>query len=418
MEAAYCEPDPRVQFSTSDRELDHLATSLRRSRTCQLVRSSVAWPPSWAVCSRSASGAATAELTQAATRPPSLLSSASTSEGLAPTGLVADVTERATTTASSEAPSPAPALSSDASSVGAVPAETSREVLTPSAPFVPSVDAASSNLRDGRIITGATPHRFILFTFDDGPDVRYTRALLDALDQTEIRALFFLTTRRFEGQTPYERGLAEIAREIAARGHRVGLALDGSRAAAARLDAGSRDAGRRERRDPRARGGHAARALPATRRQPLAAHRRLPREPRLHAGALEPRDRDVQVRSADAVLDTFRRVLEVRERDHDERGGIVLLHDIHAWSIEAFPRIVAYLDRRNCDFLRAGDELYDFVDDPAFFFEARHEGDAADAVAEASIPADVIAARQIRARARATLRCEDTAALDAIIAGD
>jgi peptidoglycan/xylan/chitin deacetylase (PgdA/CDA1 family) len=365
-----------------------------------------------------ASGAATAELTQAATRPPSLLSSASTSEGLAPTGLVADVTERATTTASSEAPSPAPALSSDASSVGAVPAETSREVLTPSAPFVPSVDAASSNLRDGRIITGATPHRFILFTFDDGPDVRYTRALLDALDQTEIRALFFLTTRRFEGQTPYERGLAEIAREIAARGHRVGshsmdhvqLPLVSTPDLVTQVDASAaileREVG----------------TLPALFRPPggsrspridgyLASHGYTQVLWNLGTG-------DVQVRSADAVLDTFRRVLEVRERDHDERGGIVLLHDIHAWSIEAFPRIVAYLDRRNCDFLRAGDELYDFVDDPAFFFEARHEGDAADAVAEASIPADVIAARQIRARARATLRCEDTAALDAIIAGD
>jgi hypothetical protein len=124
------------------------------------------------------------------------------------------------------------------------------------------------------------------------------------------------------------------------------------------------------------------------------------------------------VRSADGVLDTFRRVLEVRERDHGERGGIVLLHDIHSWSIEAFPRIVAYLDRRNCDFLSSGEELYDFVDDPAFFFEARHDGDTAGAVADATIPDDVIAARQIRARARATLRCEDTAALDAIIAGD
>jgi peptidoglycan/xylan/chitin deacetylase (PgdA/CDA1 family) len=284
-----------------------------------------------------ASGAATAELTQAATRPPSLLSSASTSEGLAPTGLVADVTERATTTASSEAPSPAPALSSDASSVGAVPAETSREVLTPSAPFVPSVDAASSNLRDGRIITGATPHRFILFTFDDGPDVRYTRALLDALDQTEIRALFFLTTRRFEGQTPYERGLAEIAREIAARGHRVGshsmdhvqLPLVSTPDLVTQVDASAaileREVG----------------TLPALFRPPggsrspridgyLASHGYTQVLWNLGTG-------DVQVRSADAVLDTFRRVLEVRERDHDERGGIVLLHDIHAWSIEAFP---------------------------------------------------------------------------------
>ena len=127
---------------------------------------------------------------------------------------------------------------------------------------------------------------------------------------------------------------------------------------------------------------------------------------------------DVQVRSADAVLDTFRRVLEVRERDHGERGGIVLLHDIHAWSVEAFPRIVAYLDRTNCDLLARGEELYDFVDDPAFFFEARREGDANDAIAHAAVPEHVIATRQIRARARAEARCDDLEALEARIAGE
>jgi peptidoglycan/xylan/chitin deacetylase (PgdA/CDA1 family) len=363
-----------------------------------------------------ASGAATAELTQAATRPPSLAPSASTSEGLAPTGLVADVTERTASSASSREASLDTATPSAPIAPIAPTAPTAP--TAPIAPFVASLDSVSSNLRDGRIITGATRHRFVLFTFDDGPDVRYTRALLDALDEADVRAVFFLTTRRFEGQTPYERGLAEIAREIVARGHRVGshsmdhvqLPLVPSPDLVTQVDASAaileREVG----------------TMPALFRPPggsrspridgyLASHGYTQVLWNLGTG-------DVQVRSADGVRDTFRRVLEVRERDHGERGGIVLLHDIHSWSIEAFPRIVAYLDRRNCDFLSSGEELYDFVDDPAFFFEARHDGDTAGAVADATIPDDVIAARQIRARARATLRCEDTAALDAIIAGD
>lgn len=350
-----------------------------------------------------ASGAVTAELTQAAapTQP-----RVTVSEGVMPEGIVVD---RLETTVLELPPAPAP---------DTTPTSEDEGVHIERAPFVTSVDSVSSNLRGGRLITGATPHRFILFSFDDGPDVRYTRPLLDALDEAEVRAIFFLTTRRFEGPTPYERNLAAIAREISERGHRVGshsmdhvqLPLVSTPDLATQVDASAsvieRELG----------------AIPALIRPPGGS-----RSPRID-GYLAQHGYtqvlwnlgtgDVQVRSADAVLDTFVRVLEVRERDHDERGGIVLLHDIHAWSVEAFPRIVAYLDRRNCDLLESGEELYDFVDDPAFFFEARHEGDANDAIANADVPDATVATRQIRARARAEARCDDLPALDARIAGN
>ncbi|MBX7195589.1 MAG: polysaccharide deacetylase family protein [Sandaracinaceae bacterium] len=358
-----------------------------------------------------ASGAVTAELTQAATRP---AENALVTEGLVPEGLVPD----ADPSPENSAPTPEPREASVALEVPPAPPREESGSQSDAPPSWPtSADAVSSNLRDGRIITGATAHRFILFTFDDGPDVRYTRDLLDALDEADVHALFFLTTRRFEDRTPYAQGLAAIAREIVARGHRVGshsmdhvqLPLVSTPDLATQVDASAsiieREIG----------------VLPALIRPPggsrspridlyLASHGYTQVLWNLGTG-------DVQVRSADAVLDTFRRVLEVRERQHGERGGIVLLHDIHGWSVEAFPRIVAYLDRKNCELLEAGEELYDFVDDPAFFYEARREGDAADAIADATIPDEVIASRQIHARARAALRCEDTAALDAIIAG-
>ncbi len=351
------------------------------------------------------SGAVTAELTQAAQR--TQASTVAVTEGVSPTGMVRDVVDGVP-------PVPSPPRGVDVpepSDLGDVASDEDPTVLE-------SLDAVASNLRDGRVITGATPHRFILFTFDDGPDVRYTRALLDALDAAEIRALFFLTARRFQGPTPYERGLADIAREIAARGHRVGshsmdhiqLPLVSTPDLTVQVEESAavieRELG----------------APPALIRPPGGS-----RSPRVD-GYLAERGftqvlwnlgtGDVVVRSADEVLTTFGRVLEVRERDHGERGGIVLLHDIHAWSVEAFPRIVAYLDRRNCELLERGEELYDFVDDPALFFEARAEGDDADAEAHAELPAAFVARRQIRARARAEARCSDLEALDAAVAGD
>jgi len=355
------------------------------------------------------SGAVTAELTQASQR--TQPAAVAVTEGVAPTGMVRDVVDGPPVLPAPTTPENVPAPTDS-------PSDDDVELVDVSPLLPTSADAVSSNLRDGRVITGATPHRFILFTFDDGPDVRYTRALLDALDAAEIRALFFLTARRFQGPTPYERGLADIAREIVARGHRVGshtmdhiqLPLVSTPDLTVQVEDSAavieRELG----------------APPALIRPPGGS-----RSPRVD-GYIAERGftqvlwnlgtGDVVVRSADEVLTTFRGVLWVRERDHGERGGIVLLHDIHAWSVEAFPRIVAYLDRRNCELLERGEELYDFVDDPALFFEARAEGDAPDAEAHAELPAALVARRQIRARARAEARCADLAALDAAVAGD
>lgn len=360
-------------------------------------------------------GAATAELTLAAPRPaaPLVDTTRGVVEGIAPLGSSPDVGNGdAPTSVTPTALAPTtlgPSRGAENATIG--------EPLDERQAPLRSLDAAASNLRGGRIITGATDHRLILFTFDDGPDPRYTRRLLDALDETGIHAVFFLTTRRFAGSTPYERNLASIAREVAERGHHVGthtmdhiqLPLVSNQDLLAQVDESARLVARE------------VGSAPSLLRPPGGS-----RSPRIDAFLTQRGytqvlwnlgTGDVQVRTADAVLATFRRVLEVRERDHGERGGVVLLHDIHAWSVEAFPRIVAYLDRRNCDFLDADEELYDFVDDPALFFEARREGDTNDAVAQVELPSDVLAVRQVRARARAEARCQDRDHLDAIVTG-
>jgi hypothetical protein len=118
---------------------------------------------------------------------------------------------------------------------------------------------------------------------------------------------------------------------------------------------------------------------------------------------------DFQVRTSDAVLATFRAVLEREENERGVRGGIVLLHDIHQWSVEAFPRIVAMLEDRNCDLLDRGEELYDFVDDPGLFFVPRGDRSASAEAPFVELAPDVLETRQARARARAEAHCSDIA---------
>jgi len=271
---------------------------------------------------------------------------------------------------------------------------------------------------DGVITTGASANRLILFTFDDGPNLRYTESLLDALDLADIRAVFFVTTRRFAGNLPHERQSAELVREIVRRGHVIGThtmdhiqlplvsnddlrvqvdesadlieGIIGTRPVWVRPPGGSRSA----RVD-----GYLARSGFTQMLWNLGTG-------------------DFQVRSSDDVLTTFRRVMERREVEAGERGGIVLLHDIHAWSVEAFPRIVAYLDQRNCALLEQGEELFDFVDDPSLFYQQRTSNEDTSTVAPLlALDEGVLEVRQARARVRAEARCANPESLSRLLRG-
>ena len=273
------------------------------------------------------------------------------------------------------------------------------------------LDALGSDLREGMVITGGTPHRMILFSFDDGPDHRYTPGLLDTLDGLGVRALFFLTARRFEGNTPRERRLAEIAQEIVRRGHVVGshtmdhvqLPLLSREELEAQVVGTEQVFERVLGARPwliRPPGGSRSARIDAW----LATRGYTQVMWNLGTG-------DFQVRTSDDVVRTFTRVLERRERENGERGGIVLLHDIHAWSVEALPRIVRHLEARNCELLAAGEELYDIVDDPRPFFVARGEANPSEEAPPAMPEREWIDARQARLRADAEARCAQLASL-------
>ncbi|MDH5675648.1 MAG: polysaccharide deacetylase family protein [Myxococcales bacterium] len=272
-------------------------------------------------------------------------------------------------------------------------------------------DGLGAALRGGKIITGSTPHRLVLFTFDDGPDRRTTPLLLDRLDDEGIKAIFFLVGSRIAGTNSMERQQAAIAREIVRRGHLVGnhtidhvqLPLLDDEAVRAELTGA-------ETIFERVLGGR-----PWLFRPPFGAHSQRIDQHLASRGYTTVLwnlgSGDFQVRSAEEVFDTWLKVFERREREEGERGGIILLHDTYAWSVDAFQLIVTHLQQRNCELLREGQELYDIIDDPAPFFVPR-DGESAEAEAPpAELDSRTLAARQQQLADLTERRCRSLASL-------
>lgn len=294
----------------------------------------------------------------------------------------------------------APVLASAAHPVAPEPDEPALPELPPRPD-----DPFAERMKDGLVITGATEHRLVLFTFDDGPDERYTPALLDELDEIGVKAVFFLLANRIRGENNWERRQAELAREIVRRGHTIGShTMDHPQLPSLDNEGVARELA----------------AAEAVFERVLGARPWLLRPP---GGARSPRTDEIverrgyttmtwnlgagdfQVRTADDVVTTFMKVFERRERDDGHKGGIVLLHDTYPWTVEAVPRIVAELRRRNCELLERGEELYDIVDDPALFFAPRAGEPHGTVAGPAEPPRAILEARQARLRAEAAARC-------------
>lgn len=277
-------------------------------------------------------------------------------------------------------------------SVAAPPIEAPKEWSHGVEPGPPPHDVVGDQYPSGLTIDGATKHRTILFSFDDGPSRKTTPALLDLLDRLGIRALFFVKTESFGRGNPWEREHQEIVREIADRGHMIGnhtethrqLPLLRNAEIQAELDLSEHKIknaiGLRPRliRPP---GG----ALSARVSQILAERGYTSVLWSVYAG-------DLEVDTADDVVRTFFRVLKRREREHGYRGGIVLLHDTQQHSLEALPRLVDALRRRNCELLDRGEELYDIVDDLSYFVPGYE-------------PSETLEDRQVRLVTRARREC-------------
>jgi peptidoglycan-N-acetylglucosamine deacetylase len=241
------------------------------------------------------------------------------------------------------------------------------------------------------VIGGATSHRLLHFTFDDGPDAEQTPRLLDLLDRAGIKATFFFSTSRFVSREARNAQAIELAKEVARRGHNLGSHSSEHERMAKLAPPALRDQIRRS--------DEAFEAI-------FGAQTRLFRPPygsrnaALDAMLAERGDATVMwnigmadwvERKAELIALTFFRVLERNERDRGERGGVILMHDTHAWSVDAFQLIAAELERRNCAALASNEELYDSTDDLTPF------------VIEPTVAE--LAARQAALRARFGKRC-------------
>lgn len=296
------------------------------------------------------------------------------------------------------------------------PAGTTAPAPAPSARVTGDRDVALSRMARGKVITGATTQRVLLFTFDDGPHAATTPRLLDILDREQIKAVFFVVAHRIRTTGRVHQRQREILQDIVRRGHfianhsvthRTMPALDPRQAAhemneAARLIELVTGARPWLFRPP---GGGRSRRID----QMLESAGYTIAMWNLGTG-------DPFVRDARSVRHTFGRVLDRRTRNGSP-GGVILLHDTHSWSVDAVPMIIADVRRRNCELIAAATrdggpapELYVFLDDPTPFFVARAAGDPPGVEAPpATVPAAQHAALQTRERERARAYCASAA---------
>lgn len=293
-----------------------------------------------------------------------------------------------------EAPSPSePQTSPAPAQIGSAPAVAPLAAPTVSDTPIPDLGQHNRNLS---IIIGDTKHRLLLFTFDDGPDAGTTVKLLERLEATGVKALFFLSGERMAGDGPVEVKQRAIAQMIAAKGHIIGnhtfhhynlLNVDESQL---REEIDSVEAifidlfGQRSwlLRPP---GGVRSKKFD-----------QMMRDRGYTTVLWNLGSGDFQVTSAVDAYETWKKILDRREKANGVRGGIILLHDTHPWIVRAYQLIFEEIQDRNCKLVQEEQELYDIVDQP-YYFSSEWLGDPSNA--------EILKSRQRRLRGETIERC-------------
>jgi peptidoglycan/xylan/chitin deacetylase (PgdA/CDA1 family) len=256
---------------------------------------------------------------------------------------------------------------------------------------LPSPSQFGVPLRGRGVVDGAIRRRILHFTFDDGPDAKLTPTLLDELDRVGWKATFFFSTSRFTGRERRNAKAPDLAREVARRGHQLGAhGFDHLHMAPMSPPQLTFQVAQSEAMFQRVFG---------TRtflfRAPFGS-RNAALDRMLSDGAYVTTMWNIGMadwveRTPEMIEQTFWRVLARNEAQSGDRGGVVLLHDTHAWSVAAFGLIADAILARNCALLGAGEELYDVADSLAPW--------------TSPIPDDVYAARQASLREGTAARC-------------
>jgi len=223
-------------------------------------------------------------------------------------------------------------------------------------------DQAGAALAGAGVLTGSTHRRQLHFTFDDGPERELTPVLLDELDRNGHKATFFFSTNRFEGIHARHAYAPELAREVARRGHQIGAhGFEHTRMSHMRPSEVRFQIDQSEVMFARVFGVHTHLFRPPYGSRNTAVDTRLA-EGGYATVMWNIGMADWHERPPADIARTFFRALQRNERQSGDRGGIVLLHDTHVWSVEAYKLIAAQLTERNCALRAAGEELYDVTD--------------------------------------------------------
>lgn len=221
----------------------------------------------------------------------------------------------------------------------------------------------------------------VLFSFDDGPMPGTTDRLLGILARAEIHAVFFVCGWRLEAEEPLRGRARKILQDIAAAGHVVGnhtvhhrqLPTLSPEQIAHEID-------------------HNADLIeevlgerPHLFRPPYGAYNEDVRRHvtglhnELWLWSIDPHDYLVV---GDSETVAQRVILGIA----NHAGGTVLLHDTHAWSVAAVPKILRWITDTNHEREEQGRAPYEIMDAPRYLEGARARLPAIRAAEEAAQP--------------------------------
>jgi len=252
----------------------------------------------------------------------------------------------------SASPSPSPSASASASASPSASASASASPSPPPAP-PPSLPPAPTTegddgLAGGDLIREGGPPNRVAFTFDDGPSLHHTPAVLAALAAHDVPATFFVVGKELTRGHPDQR--RALLRRVADAGHDIGNHTFGHvRLSAIRPAAAARDIERGADAIADAIGRHPTMLRPPYgARTPSLVRRLAQQRTTVVLWTIDPEDWT----EPDAA--TLRRAVVARILA--DRGGIVVLHDTKRTTAAALPGILADLEVANCARLAAGAE--------------------------------------------------------------
>jgi len=195
-------------------------------------------------------------------------------------------------------------------------------------------------LAEGPEPTPGDGRRYVTFTFDDGPFLETTPAILRVLSQRKVKATFFVVGQYLEGSTKRDERSRQVLRDIAAAGHTIGNHTKDHRLlpaiprseAVAQIDENSDLIE------------HATGKRPMLFRPPYGELDTYTRGI-LHDRGLElvlwsVETADMKNDDPDEMVKSLRQQIELKG------GGIVLLHDIRPTTLPTLKGILEYLHRR------------------------------------------------------------------------